>query len=289
MLIGAHVSVAGGFKNGLDYALEVGAECIQIFAKSPRQWRGPTPNAAAGAAFSAACRDAGFGPVFTHTAYLINLSTTDEELRAKSVIALADELVRASLIDAAGVVTHVGNDPGGDRASAAVRAAGSVRAAFELAGEAGAETRLLLENTAGAGRSFGCDFGELAQTIDATGMPHERLGICLDTCHAFAHGFDLTDEAGWDATLGEIERVLGMERLGLVHANDCMFERGSHRDRHAWIGEGHIGDEGFRAMLCDPRLGGVPLVTEMPGDVPVKDTTNLGKLKALRESCGPSH
>ena len=188
MLIGAHVSVAGGYLKALDYAESVGAECIQIFAKSPRQWRGPSVDPAAAESFVAARRHRGFGPVFTHTAYLINLATDDAELRAKSIPALADELVRGAMLGAAGVVCHVGNDPLGDPEAAAKRVAASVVEAFELAGPAGDGARLLLENTAGAGRTFGSTFEELGASIGQTGLPAERLGVCIDTCHAFAFG-----------------------------------------------------------------------------------------------------
>jgi deoxyribonuclease-4 len=289
MLVGAHVSVAGGYHKGIDYGLEVGAECIQIFAKSPRQWRGPAVNLEAADAFISRRRETGFGPVFTHTAYLLNLSTVDDALRTKTVAALADELVRGAALRVDGVCTHVGNDPEGDPERAAARAASVIREAYELAGHADVCVRLLLENTAGAGRSFGCCFAELASVIRFAEMPASQLGACFDTCHGHAYGMSLTDRSGWDATVAEIAETIGLDRLGLIHANDCMFERGSKRDRHAWIGDGFIGFEGFEAMLCNPDLDHVPAVTEMPGDVPLKDEVNLERLKTLRESCDGGH
>ncbi|HET6351168.1 MAG TPA: deoxyribonuclease IV [Coriobacteriia bacterium] len=288
MLIGAHVSVAGGYVNGLDYGESIAAECIQIFAKSPRQWRGPKIDPAAGAHFVAERERRSFGPAFSHTAYLINLSTTDDELRAKSVVALADEIVRGAYLGVAGVVTHIGNDPGGDSAAAAQRAAASIRQAFEFAGPDAKGTRLLLENTAGAGRSFGCCFTELADVFGHAEMPPEQLGWCFDTCHGFAYGMPVDSEAGWEEVISEIETTVTVERLGLVHGNDCMFERGSKRDRHAWIGDGHIGVDGFRAMLCRPELKSAPLALEMPGETPEKDIVNIERLKALRLECSPS-
>lgn len=288
MLIGAHVSVAGGYMNGLDYAESIGAECIQIFAKSPRQWRGPAIDLVAGDQFAIARERRGFGPVFTHTAYLINLSTSNEELRAKSVVALADELVRARVMQADGVVTHIGNDPDGDPRAAAKRAANSIREAFERAGETIRGTRLLLENTAGAGRSFGCCFEEISDVFAQAGKGSDELGWCLDTCHAYAYGMPVDGPEGWDEVVSEIEATVGLERLGLVHGNDCMFERGSKRDRHAWIGDGHIGYEGFRAMVCHPGLKNVPVALEMPGEAPEKDIVNIERLKRLREECSVS-
>ena len=286
MLVGAHISVAGGYLKALDYAQTVGCECIQIFAKSPRQWRGPTINVDLATEFVDARNACGFGPVFTHTAYLINLGATDPELREKSISALADELVRASLLGAAGTVTHVGNDPDGDASAAAMRIGSGVREAFDRAGEASACARLLLENTAGAGRTFGVTFEELGACIDAAGLPPERLGVCLDTCHGFASGMPLDTTEGWDEVVDEIEHTCMTERLGLIHANDCMFERGSRRDRHAWIGDGFIGSGGFAAMMCEPQLSGVCACTEMPGEIPEKDVVNVERLKALRGSCG---
>lgn len=283
--IGAHVSVSKGYVEALSYARSVGCECLQFFAKSPRQWRGPVPNRDAADAFIAARAELGFGPVFTHTTYLINLSTTNEELREKSIAALADEIVRGAIVGAAGVVTHIGNDPGDDRSAAAARAGEAVARAFDLAGDAAKGTRLLLENTAGAGSTFGGSMEELAAAISHAGLSAEHLGVCIDTCHAFAYGYGVDTAEGWSVLAAEIADSMGSECLGLIHANDCMFERGSHRDRHAWIGDGLIGSEGFRAMFCEPLFAGACVITEMPGEVPEKDEVNNARLRALREEC----
>ena len=289
MLFGAHISVSGGYERALDYAFEVGCECAQIFAKSPRQWRGPSPDPAKAAAFVSARLERGFGPLFTHTAYLINPATPEPLLREKSIAALADELVRGSMLGAAGVVTHIGSDPDGDPEAAAHRVAEAVNRAFDLAGPAAASTRLLLENTAGAGRTFGSTFEELGACIEYSSLPVEMLGVCLDTCHAFAFGMPLDTAEGWDDVVSGITGCCGPARLGLIHANDCLFERGSKRDRHAWIGDGHIGYAGFEAMACVPELEGVCACTEMPGEVPLKDAENIRRLKVMRALCAPSH
>jgi deoxyribonuclease-4 len=186
------------------------------------------------------------------------------------------------------VVSHIGNDPLGDPEAAARRVGEAIVGAYALAGDAAAPARLLLENTAGAGRTFGSDFAELGACIDAAGLPTERLGVCLDTCHAFAYGMAVDTPQGWDAVVAGIGSLCGPDRLGLIHANDCLFERGSRRDRHAWIGDGFIGRDGFAAMVCRPELSGVCAVTEMPGEVPVKDSENLDRLKDLRKRCAPS-
>ena len=285
MIFGAHVSTSKGLIASLEYAESVGCECIQLFAKSPRQWRGAAVDRGAAQAFRTARAERDFGPVFTHTAYLINLGTVDDEMREKSIAALADELTRASILGADGVVSHLGNDSIGDSDAAAQRIAGAILAAYRRADLEEGAVRLLLENTAGAGKTYGSSFAELGAVIGATGLPAATLGICFDTCHGFAWGYDLTGESGWATAVEDLRAHVGLDRLGLIHANDCMFPRGSKRDRHAWIGQGEIGRDGFRAMVCQPLLAGTPVVTEMPGEVPEKDALNVGALKEMRDAC----
>lgn len=285
MQVGAHVSVAKGYPAALEYARSVGCECIQVFAKSPRQWHSAAPDARAAAEFIALRDGLSFGPVFTHTAYLINLSSVDPELRDKSVSALADELLRGQTLGVAGVVTHIGNDPHNDPSAAARRAADSIVRAFERAGGDACTSRLLLENTAGSGTTFGGSFEQLDETISETALPAHRLGVCFDTCHGFARGYELDTAEGWATVARSLADVGGGSRLGLIHANDCMFERGSRKDRHAWIGEGRIGETGFGAMMCQPLLRDTPVVTEMPGEPPEKDAVNVARLKEMKEAC----
>ena len=282
MIFGAHVSVADGYLQALDYAESVGCECMQIFAKSPRQWNGPAIDRQRAKEFVAQREARGFGPVFTHAAYLINLATDDAAMRERSIAALADELIRGAALGAAGVVTHVGTDPLLDAGAAAQRVGEAVNEAFEIAGPMGEGTRLLLENTAGAGRTFGGSVHELAACLRASGRSSASLGICIDTCHAFASGMALDTADGWDDLIAEIATRCGLERLGLVHANDSLHERGSRRDRHAWIGDGAIGVEGFRAMVARPELADVAACTEMSGEKPEKDAINIARLKAFR-------
>lgn len=285
MLFGAHVSVAGGFEKALDYAQSVGCECMQVFAKSPRQWRAKPLDLEMAATFRALRDERGFGPVFTHTAYLINLTTANEELYEKSVDALADELARGSALGAAGVVTHIGNVSDGDREAAVCRVGRAIVRAFELAGGDECHTRLLLENTAGAGSTFGSTFEEIGLAIRSAGVGPERLGMCFDTCHGWAFGYRIDSKESWRQTIDGISSAVGLERLGLIHANDCLFDVGARRDRHAWIGDGFIGSGGFSAMVCAPELATVPVVTEMPGEVPEKDVVNIERLVSLRRAC----
>jgi deoxyribonuclease-4 len=283
--IGAHVSVAAGYEKTIDYLVSLEAECAQIFAKSPRQWQGSPPNVEAAGRLVQLRAERFPWPVFTHTAYLINLATDEPVLRERSIAALADELRRASLLQADGVVTHIGTAPDGDPIAAAKRVGEAVVRAFELAGDVWPRTRLLLENTAGGGSTFGCGFEQLGESIEASGLAADKLGMCLDTCHAFAFGFPLDTAEGWASAVGEIDETVGLARLGLIHSNDCLFERGSRRDRHAWIGDGFIGTEGFSAMVCMPELASICAVTEMPGEPPEKDEINLGRLRAIRDAC----
>lgn len=285
MLIGAHVSTAGGYDKMAQYIELVGAECFQIFSKSPRQWVSKALDPAAIALLEAERTSRNLGPLFTHTAYLINLTTSNDELRAKSVRALADELARGSMLGAAGVNTHLGNVPDGDVDEAISRAAQAIDEAFDLAAESGpVRTRLVLENTAGAGTTFGGPISDLAEVIARCKTPREQLGICVDTCHGWSFGYDVSSAQGWAELVGEIEDTCGLDMWLLVHANDCNYERGSKKDRHEWIGDGLIGSEGFRAMLALPGTDHICICTEMPGEPPEKDIVNIERLKALRDS-----
>lgn len=286
VLIGAHISVSGGYERALDYVLSVGGECAQVFAKSPRQWKGPAIDPDAAARFADARTRVAFGPVFTHAAYLLNLATRDDVLWERSIDALTDELARGAALQANGVVTHVGSDSLQDPERAASRVAEAICRAFEGCAREGLHARLLLENTAGTGNSFGSTFEQLGSVIDQTGLGCESLGMCLDTCHAHAFGIPTDSEDAWKSLLDTADHDLGLERLGVIHANDCMFGFGEHRDRHAWIGDGTIGLEGFSAMFAVigriSELDDLCAITELPGDVPHKDEENLRRMSRLR-------
>lgn len=290
VLIGAHVSVANGYQSALDYALSVGAECCQVFAKSPRQWRGPAIDQEAAERFASARETIGFGPVFTHAAYLLNLATHDAILWDRSVDALADELARCAALRGAGVVAHVGSDRLQDPSRAADRIADAVRHAFERCAHQGIDSRLLLENSAGAGNSFGATFEQLGDVVRHTDLGPDSLGVCVDTCHAHAAGIALDSRERWEDALDSIAEHIGLDRLGLIHANDCMFPAGERRDRHAWIGDGTIGYPGFSAMFAALHARGfcdLCAITEMPGDPPHKDEENMHRLDRLRAHAGP--
>jgi deoxyribonuclease IV len=282
--IGAHVSVAKGFSQAVTYAASVGCESMQVFAKSPRRWDAGPLDVDAAYRFAEERQAAGIRAAFTHTAYLINLASADDVLWQRSVDALADEITRGRLLRADGIATHLGMHPSGESEESAERIAAGIALAFERAGgEEGSPTRLLLENTAGGGTLYGRTVAAIGAVLERCGELRPLLGVCLDTCHAHASGIELSDDAAWGALLDELEARCGAGAVRLIHANDCMFELGSRRDRHAWIGDGTIGSTAFAAMLHRPELQGVSAVTEMPGEVPVKDAENIRRLKELRD------
>ena len=282
MPIGAHVGVAGGYAAAVEYAASVGCECMQVFSKSPRQWNAKPIDPKVAADFRAALTASAMGPVLAHTAYLINLGSADDALWERSIAALADELVRADLLGAWGVVTHLGTASGASVDQSAHRIAAAVDRAWERAGDV--EVRLLLENTAGAGTTFGAGPDELGPVLAALRVASD-VGVCLDTCHAHAAGWDLSAPETWTSLIGGFEDCCGMP-VAAIHANDCAFGAGMHKDRHAWIGDGTIGCQGFSAMFAEVRLAGVPVIVEMPGEVPVKDAENVSRLKSLRAASG---
>ncbi|MDY0088205.1 MAG: deoxyribonuclease IV, partial [Coriobacteriia bacterium] len=261
----------------------VGCDAMQIFAKSPRQWLGKPIDAGNARRFVHEAHDAGNSKIFTHTAYLINLAAPDDVLWERSIDALADEITRGRVLGADGVVTHLGTHPTGESDEATARIAAALDEAFYRAGgPADSTTRLLLENTAGAGNLYGRSIEAIGRLMRACENQHSHLGVCFDTCHGHASGIDVSTDGAWDALLSEVDAQCGRGAIKLIHANDCMFEFGSRRDRHAWIGEGTIGIEGFAAMMRREELAGVSVITEMPGEVPEKDEVNIALLKALR-------
>jgi deoxyribonuclease-4 len=201
----------------------------------------------------------------------------------KSCAALADELTRAAILGASYVVTHVGTAFRDEPERTVGRIARGVDRAWEAAGAPA--VRVLLENTAGAGTTFGDGPEELGAILAAIDSAAGHVGVCIDTCHAHAAGWDLSQPHAWKRLVDRFESYCGMP-IEALHANDCLLEPGLHRDRHAWIGDGTIGYEGFAAIVAEPRLRGRPVITEMPGDVPLKDAENISRLRRLRDASG---
>ena len=261
MLIGAHVSPAGGLANAIERGEQRGCRAIQIFNQSPRMWRPTNYGEDDFAAFREAIDPSPIDAVLIHAVYLINCASEDREIRARSLTSLTHSLRVGASIGAAGVVLHPGSALKSDPSKA-------IRRAGETISEALAETDgcdLHLENTAGAGGTLGRSLEELAALQDACGH-HPRIGFCLDSCHLLASGYDIRTPAGMDSMLREARRLLGPGRVRSLHLNDSMTPLGSNRDRHANIGTGQLGDAGCAAFLSAPGLQRLPCVLETPGE-----------------------
>jgi len=268
--IGAHIPLSGR-PGGLAYAAAAGAEAVQVFAGNPRGWvAGPGDPAQ-----DVALRECGL-PVFVHAPYLINLGSPDEVTAARSVSALEHSLRRGEEMGARGVVVHTGSAVGGDRDAALRRVADGLLPLLDKIGDDGPD--VLLEPMAGQGQTLCADVGQLDAYLDALDR-HPKACVCLDTCHVFAAGHDLTAPGGVKAMLAALARTGGQVRL--VHANDSATGCGSRRDRHANIGAGEIGTAPLRDLLRHPALAGVPFVVETPGGL-AAHTRDIATLKSLR-------
>jgi deoxyribonuclease-4 len=272
------VSPAGGLYKAIERGSELGAESIQIFNQSPRMWR-PTNYGEDDFTRFREARDASaIGGVLIHAVYLINCASDDPDIRQKSLASLTHSLRVGDAIGASGVVLHPGSAKTGHVGEAITRAG-------EVIAEALAETdqcALHLEDTAGAGGTLGRSFEELAALIDAADA-HRRLGVCLDSCHLFASGYDIRTVEGLNDTLAECDRTVGLERLHSIHVNDSLTPLGSNRDRHAAPGEGEIGKDGLAVFLSEPRFQDLPVVLETgtaDGAVAPKD---IALARELRE------
>jgi deoxyribonuclease-4 len=279
VLLGAHESTAGGVEKALERGLEVGCDTIQIFVKPPNRWAAKALEEENVTAFKGAVAETGIWPVFAHSLYLINLASPEDDLWHKSLDALADDLERCEMLGLPGLVLHPGSHKGsGEEAGLARIAAGLDELHARLPGYA---AQVWLEVTAGQGDHLGYTFEHLRAMIDAVKEP-ERLGVCFDTAHAFAAGYELRTREGFDATWAEFDRVLGLDRLKAIHLNDSKKVLGSRVDRHEHIGQGELGLEPFRFLLNDPRFHGIPMTLETDkGPDLAEDKENLAVLRSL--------
>jgi deoxyribonuclease-4 len=277
MQLGAHVSTSGGIHTAIDRIEAMGGDCVQIFTQSPRAWRPTNHDPANFERFKERRAEAGIGDVICHAVYLINLASPNDELYEKSVAALENTVDVASGIEADGVVFHVGSHQGAGFEVSLKRVVPALRKALKRCSET---TWLLIENTAGTGDTIGRSIDELAALYDALDA-HERLGICLDSCHLYASGYDVTNREELDRLLGDVDQRIGLERLRALHVNDSKTPLGSNRDRHDNIGEGLIGEE-LGVFLSHPKLQGLPAYLEVPGtDGHGPDAEQVRKLKEL--------
>lgn len=280
MRVGGHVSVAGGLANALDRQAAIGGNCGQIFFSGPGSWRFSPPPAEEGAAFAAASQARDMAPWIAHAIYLINLASDDERIWQGSIRSLQQYRAVGAPSGVRGIVLHTGSHRGAGLEAVLPRVASALEQVLAAQDDG---PRLLLEVCAGQGGTIGCQFAELGTIIRALGGD-ARLGVCLDTCHVFAAGYDVATPDGVASTLDELERDVGLDRLAAIHANDSMFPLGSHRDRHANIGEGQIGDAGFAALLARPELRALPWVLEVPGVE--RSGPNLANINRLRTLAG---
>ncbi len=280
MLIGAHVSTAGGLANAIERGEERGCESIQIFNQSPRMWRPTNYGPDDFAAFKEAMNASPVEAVVIHAVYLINCASKDKELRKKSLASLTHALRIGDSIGAAGVVLHPGAQKGEPLTPSIKRAAKVIAAAVKDSDSC----PLLLEQTAGHKGLLGRDFDQTAELIDLAGGG-KRLGLCLDSCHLFVQGYDVTDEGHLSEIVNEADQKVGLDRLRCLHVNDAAAALGSCRDRHANIGKGEMGKQGLAAFLSEPRFDGLPATLETPGpDKKGADKKEVQAAKHLRQT-----
>ena len=280
MLLGAHVSTAGGCRNAPARAADIGASAIQVFTKQPNRWAEVQLVDDECQAFRTGLIEHGVAFANAHDSYLINLATADPILRERSYAAFLGELRRASQLGLDALVSHPGNATDGDLPRGLAQNAELVAQALD---EVGGSVMVLLETTAGAGKVIGSRFEELSEMIERVPPAlRDRVGVCVDTCHVFAAGYDLRDD--YYGVMERLADVIGLHRVRLFHLNDSMTAFGSRRDRHAAIGEGSLGDEPFRHLMNDPRFAGVPMVLETPKEHPddPKDLVTLDRMNLAR-------
>ena len=284
--LGAHMSIAGGLDRALERGLAVGCGAVQIFLKNQRQWTAKPLTDADVRAFRTARRRTGLRRVFAHASYLINLCTADRAAHRQAVEAFTDELERAEALGLSCVVIHPGSHLGAGLDSGIACVTRALDDAFRRT--PGYRVKVALENTAGAGHTVGRTFAELGVLIERSARP-ERLGVCVDTCHLFAAGYDIRAATGWARAVDELAERVGLRRVLAFHLNDAAAGLGSGLDRHQHIGRGRLGLAPFRRLLNDRRFAAVPKVLETPKDPePRMDLANLARLRRLRRATGGS-
>ncbi len=272
--IGVHVSIAGGVDKAVERAAEKGCDLFQIFSRNPRGWSSKPLSPEDAERFVRRFKESGLSLAVDHMPYLPNLASPKEDVYLRSVEALAAELARCHQLHIPFLVTHMGSHLGMGWEQGFMRIVAAIEKAFDQADN---EVMLLLENTAGTRNSMGSSFEDIAAIIDA--LDARRLGICLDTCHLFAAGYDLRTAESLQATLDQFQSAIGLQKLLLLHLNDCRGDLAARMDRHEHVGLGKIGEQGFRAILNHPALRSLPIIMETPVDSRRDD---LGNLRAAR-------
>jgi deoxyribonuclease-4 len=285
MLIGGHVSTAGGLGKAIERAEECGCETMQVFNQSPRAWRPPRYSEADFAAFRERFARSSVKSVYIHAVYLINVASDDAEVRRKSLASLIHALNVGDAIEARGVIVH----PGSGKGQAPAPTFKKLGKAMKAAMAATESCPLLFENTAGAGFTIGRTFEELARVIDVSGAG-ERVGVCLDSCHLLASGYEVRKAGAFKAVVDEYDRIVGLDRLQALHLNDSKTALGSNVDRHANLGQGELGEAGIRVFLRERRFRGLPVLIEVPGpDGHGPDRKEIDMAKRLRPGRKRAH
>jgi deoxyribonuclease-4 len=280
MLIGAHVSSSGGIHTAIDRVEELGGDAVQVFTQSPRTWRPTNHDPANLELFKQRREEAGIGAAVCHALYLVNLAAPNDDVYEKSRTSMRHTMEVACAIDADAVVFHVGSHLGAGLETGLERVVPALRELLELCSDT---TWLLMENSAGAGGTIGRSIAELATIFERLDR-HPRLGVCLDSCHLFVSGADVTDPDALDAVLEELDASIGLDRLRALHVNDAAAPLGSNRDRHANVGEGLMGDR-LGVFLSHPAFDGLPALLEVPGkEGRGPDADEIRKAKELRSS-----
>jgi len=278
-LLGAHMSIAGGVGNALLRGKTVNCDAIQIFTKSSRQWAGSPYSKEEVANFKRHRKETGIATVIAHDSYLLNLGSPESGLRTKSILGFIDEIERCEMLGIGNLIAHPGAHLGAGESEGIKTIAGSLDEVHTAC--PGYKVRVTLEITAGQGSCLGYRFGQIANMIDAT-KQNDRLRVCFDTEHAFAAGYDIRTEEGYERTFTEFDETIGIDRLAAFHLNDSKKELNSRVDRHEHIGKGHIGVSGFRLLLNDKRFWGIPMCLETPKGPDLKeDHENLTLLRSL--------
>jgi deoxyribonuclease-4 len=276
-LLGAHMPTAGGLSNSLTGGKAIGCTAVQLFTGSPRQWHHPPLDPEVAAKFRQTQAETGIAVAVAHDSYLINLAAPDPDILDRSRKAFRRELDRSEMLGLPWVVTHMGAHlDSGEEAGIALLIE-STRAILEET--EGMQVGIAMETTAGQGTGLGYRFEQIARVLEGAGA-HPRLGVCLDTCHIFVAGYDIRDEESYQKTFAEFDRLIGLDRLKVIHANDAKKPLGSRVDRHEHLGEGEIGIETFRLLVTDPRLKNIPIIIETP-ESETMHAVNLAKLKRL--------
>lgn len=282
MLLGAHMSTAGGLHTAFERAEEVDCTALQIFTSSPRQWKGRDLSALEVEKFEKAWQASKVEDCVAHDIYLTRLGTRDATILEKSIDAFVHELTTCQRLGLAGLVMHPVGDDDPDVDAVLDRVAGAFDRIFDVVPDEG--TAVCLEITAGQGANVGYRFEQLARIRDGIGAK-DRVAICLDTCHLFAAGYDISTDEGYDATMAELDDVLGIDLVRVIHVNDSQKGLGSRVDRHAHIGEGEIGERAFKRIMTDERFAGVPKLLETPKEDDM-DRVNLDRLRRMARGTG---